>query len=614
MSSYKQTITLALLATITSCTSAMETDQPSRETHYGVITKTDNQLAPITWAHATLSTLTRKEKVGQLFMIAAISDIAQNPGFLEHTPYIMDKDYVKQLITDYHVGGVIFLGLSTAQKQYELTQQFQQISTIPLLIGQDLEWGLHMRLRDTIQFPYALTLGALQDNELLYQLGKEIGKQCQSIGVHINFAPVVDINTNPNNPVINHRSFGDNPGNVSQKSAAFARGLQDAGIIACAKHFPGHGDTDVDSHYDLPLIRHNIDRLHNIELTPFKYLIAENIPAIMTAHIAVPSLRSCELRQAGPALEKHTNVPASLSYSVVTELLKNELGFTGLVITDGLGMRGVTKNYEPGYVELNALLAGNDILLCPVDVPCAVDLIMHAIENEQFSEDELDARVLKILSAKELVFMQRNKGPFALSLSKGRPHSYFDELSTNGEYNHDNLHTKHAYDLKRTLYNNTITVVRDSFSCLPLDTTKPITLLQIGCANIQSFAQEVCTALPNNTSIHSYNPTDTDQCSTNLIAQLPTEIPIIIALHGMNRVARENYGITQTIQNTIKQIHAHNANTLLVVFGNPYSCALFEYLPGLVCAYQDDVDAQVAAAEILLGKLEAQGKLPVSIT
>ena len=176
------------------------------------------------------------------------------------------------------------------------------------------------------------------------------------------------------------------------------------------------------SMYDLPLIRHNIDRLvHNIELTPFKYLIAENIPAIMTAHIAVPSLRSCELRQAGPALEKHTNVPASLSYSVVTELLKNELGFTGLVITDGLGMRGVTKNYEPGYVELNALLAGNDILLCPVDVPCAVDLIMHAIENEQFSEDELDARVLKILSAKELVFMQRNKGPFALSLSKNGP-------------------------------------------------------------------------------------------------------------------------------------------------------------------------------------------------
>lgn len=561
--SYKQTITFTLLVTITRHIITMETDQP------------------LSWAYSTLNALTRKEKIGQLFMVPAISDTEQNPGFLEHTPYTMDSAYVKRLITDYHVGGVIFLGLSTAHKQYNLTEEFQHLSTIPLLIGQDLEWGLQMRLRDAIQFPYALTLGALQDNELIYKLGKEIGRQCHAIGVHINFAPVADINTNPNNPVINHRSFGDNPENVSKKTAAFAHGLHDAGIIACAKHFPGHGDTDVDSHYDLPLIRHNLDRLHDIELSPFKHLIANNIPAIMTAHIAAP------------ALEKRISIPASLSYDVVTGLLKNELGFTGLVITDGLGMRGVTQQYESGYVELNALLAGNDILLCPVDVPRAVELIMHAIEHEQFTEDELDARVLKILLAKEWVFKQ-NK-------------------NANGEYNYKNLHTKSAYNLKQTLYDNAVTVIRDINNCMPLNNTQATAVLQIGCCTtMKAFAYALNTVLPN-TTFYFYDPTDNNQSFINLIEQLPTNCTLIIALHGMNRLARENYGITQTLQENIKQIHAHNAKTMLVIFGNPYSCTLFDYVPGLICAYQDDVDAQISAADILLGRLQATGKLPVSI-
>ncbi len=540
------------------------------------ITAIDTKLTNLSWAQKTLAQLTLTEKIGQLFMVAAISDTTQNPGFLEHTPYTMDGAYVKHLITNYHIGGIIFLGLSTAEKQYTLTQEFQQLSTIPLLIGQDLEWGLQMRLRDAIQFPYALTLGAIQDSDLIYQLGKEIGRQCRAIGVHINFAPVADINTNPRNPVINHRSFGDNPANVSRKTTAFARGLHDAGIIACAKHFPGHGDTDVDSHYDLPIIRHNRERLHAIELTPFKQLIAHNIPAIMTAHIAVP------------AFEKKTNIPASLSYNIVTGMLKNELGFDGLIITDGLGMQGVTKNYEPGYVELTALLAGNDILLCPVDVPRAIQLILHAIESAQISEKELDTRVLKILSAKEWVLTQKN----------------------NTDLLHD-LHTQDAYDLKKSLYQNAVTTVRDTLNCIPLNITKPNALLQIGCTETQPFAHALDKALQNAT-LHAYDPMATGQ-STNIITQLPTDCPIVIALHGMNRLAREQYGITIAIQNMIKEIHAHNNNIVLVIFGNPYSCALFDYLPGVICAYQDDVDVHIAAADILLGKLKAKGKLPVSI-
>jgi beta-N-acetylhexosaminidase len=534
----------------------------------------------VSWSQKTLSQLTLKEKIGQLFMVAAISDTKQNPGFLEHTPYTMDEASIKDLIARYHVGGIIFLGLSDAYKQYTLTQEFQRLSSIPLLIGQDLEWGLHMRLRDTIQYPYALTLGAIQDNRLIYQLGKEIGTQCNAIGVHMNFAPVVDVNTAPDNPVINHRSFGDNTENVCQKAAAFAQGLHDAGIIACAKHFPGHGDTTVDSHYTLPIIHHTIDRLNAIELKPFEYLIAHHIPAIMTAHIAVP------------ALEPKSNVPASLSYAVVTSLLKNKLGFSGLVITDGLGMRGVTDNHEPGYVELDALLAGNDILLCPVNVPRAVELITHAIENNQFSQEELDKRVLKILSAKEWVLKQRN-----------------NKIITNYW---DRLHTQEANNLNRTLYQHAVTVIQDTGKNIPVKKTRLYTIFQIGRPEHTLCEQVLQTELPN-TVIHSYMPTDTDQSLIDLIEQLSTDNPIIITLHGMNKLAREQYGITETIQSAIKKIYAHNTHVILVIFGNPYSASLFKYLPGIICAYQDDVCAQMAATEILLGTLEAKGKLPIAI-
>ncbi len=347
-----------------------------------------------TYSHAMhTNQLTLEQKIGQLFMVAAVADEEVAKDCIQKKPYRMDKEYIEKLITQHHIGGILYLGKSNSEKQIQRTQYFQSLSTIPLLIGQDLEPGRVgvSRLQAMDCFSNNKTLGEYDDTEKTYQTGCAIGQFCKKLGVHINFAPVADVNNNPNNPIINDRSFGDNPELVTQHAIAFAEGLHNAGIIACAKHFPGHGDTDVDSHKDLPKITHDKNRLHSIELYPFKQLIANNIPAIMIAHLEVP------------AFEEQTKVPSSLSKKIVTDLLREELGFKGLIITDGLDMHGVTNYYSHGQAELRALLAGNDILLSPVDVPAAVTAIKQAIMNNQITEQEIDAHVEKILCIKNVL-------------------------------------------------------------------------------------------------------------------------------------------------------------------------------------------------------------------
>ncbi len=345
-------------------------------------------------AEDLLKNLTLEEKIGQLFMAAAVVDEELNKEHMWKKPYRMDKEYIETLISDYYIGGIIYMYTSTQEKQIARTQHFQSISSIPLLIGQDLEPGgmITRRFPDLPSMPNAIELGADKDENLAYKTGKEIGQFCQELCVHINFAPVADINTNPNNPVIGKRSFGSDKKNVARKATAFMRGLHDAGILACAKHFPGHGDTSVDSHRDLPVITHNKERLQNIELYPFKYLIDNGIDAVMIAHLEIP------------ALEPEPHLPATLSHAIVTDLLQHKLNFTGLIITDALDMQGVLKNFKPGEIELNALLAGNDILLCSVNIPHAIAVIKNAVLNGDIYIEELDQHVLKILAIKATLF------------------------------------------------------------------------------------------------------------------------------------------------------------------------------------------------------------------
>jgi len=327
-------------------------------------------------------------------MVAAVADEEIAQETIAKKTYRLDKEYITELITQYHIGGIIYVGKSDYKKQIDRTHYFQNVSAIPLLIGQDLEPGRvgAARFPEFFNFPSNQRLGLLNNKHYTYEVGRAIGGLGKTLGVDIIFAPVADVNNNPNNPVINDRSFGNNPEIVAQHALAFARGLADIGIISCAKHFPGHGDTEVDSHDSLPLIPHDRERLHAIELAPFKKLIAADIPAIMLAHLEIP------------AFEDQENLPSSLSKKIVTDLLQKELGFKGLVITDGLDMGSIIDKYSDGQAELHALLAGNDILLCPVNVPAGVSAIKQALNDNRITEKEIDAHVEKILQLKKSLY------------------------------------------------------------------------------------------------------------------------------------------------------------------------------------------------------------------
>ncbi len=521
---------------------------------------------------ALLDTMSLDEKIGQLFMVAAISDTALNTAFLEHAPYQMDHDYVRSLITQYHIGGIIFLGSGTIQSQINLTRQFQSISKIPLLIGQDCEWGLAMRIRDTIKFPYALTLGAIQDNTLIQLAGNMIGTQCAAMGVHINFAPVADVNTYQGNPVIGSRSFGADATQVAQKSVAFMRGLQAAGTIACAKHFPGHGDTTTDSHYGLPIIAHALNRLTQVELYPFKQLIGADIPALMTGHVAVPAL-------------DNTQTPASMSYPITTEFLQHRLGFTGLVITDGLGMQAVTTNKAPGQPELAALMAGNDILLCPVDVPAACRLIKEALADGRLSQEIVDAHVLKMLQTKQQIHTDT---PLS-----------FDDITAV-------IHSTAADELNRELFHAAITIPCDVQNCIPIAPKTSIIHLEIGTHHPTHVAQLLA---------HQYPVTYTAiDLSTNLYQQLPAmppDMPLIITVHGTSRYARDRYGISTQVANQITDLCRTHPHTILVLFASPYSVSFFQDAPCIICAYEDEHAAHGATVDIITGNKLAVGKMPI---
>ena len=341
-----------------------------------------------------------RARIAQLCIVAAISNEEKNQEFMQRWAewqplQRLDHEYAAHLIQDEKVGGVIFFGgNTTAQEQFERTNYFQSLTDEPLFIALDAELGLSSRLdvETVTRFPRNMTLGAVQDPQLMYQLGYEIGCELQAIGVHINCAPVVDVNYNPLNPIIGNRSYSSDPELVALLGIAFMRGLQDAGIITSAKHFPGHGDTTADSHEQLPLISHDLQRLTAIELYPFKKMIEAGVKSIMLAHLEVP------------ALEKEPGMPSSLSYAVVTTLLQQQMNFNGLIVTDALCMKGVTEYAQSGEVELKALLAGADIILCPVDPVKAIDCIEQAVHNGIISEDEINRRVIKVMQAKQWAF------------------------------------------------------------------------------------------------------------------------------------------------------------------------------------------------------------------
>jgi len=526
--------------------------------------------------------MTLREKIGQLFVIAAASNLAQPEEqlatLIARSPYNVQYDYIDKMVTDYHVGGLLLLYKSTPIQQIEFINHVQKKASIPLFMLQDCEWGLSMRLYDTEYFPKNMTLGAIQNNTLLYDLGYEIGRQCAIVGVHMNLAPVVDINSNPFNPVIFDRSFGQDKNLVAEKASYIMRGMHDAGILTCAKHFPGHGDTTVDSHIDLPVISHGSTRLRSIELYPFKKIINNGCDAVMTAHISIP------------VFEQTHHVPASLSRRLVTNLLQHELGFKGLIITDGMGMEAITKYMSHAHAALEAFKAGNDIILASPDVPAAVHLFEQAVNEGCIDIEDLDARVLKVLKVKESLHLNTQR-----------------ILNTHNL--HEQLHSLYSLHLKKRLFQEAITIVK-GHEYIPLIYTEKTGLLQIGGEH--NTCIEILTQHYHCSALHV--PADmTYEHMQKTLNELKDKDFIMVSISDINKYAQSQFGISDATIELLDNFTLAGKKIVAVLFGNPYCLKYFARCDAIIIAYEDVPEAQEAAALVLLGDHKATGKLPITI-
>ena len=413
------------------------------------------------WVDSVFRTLTPAQRISQLMIVEAFPNKGKK-----------HEEDVLHLIRRYRVGGIIFFQGGPV-RQTKLTNKFQAASKIPLLISMDAESGVGMRMDSAMQYPLPMLLGAISNDSLIYRMGAEIAYEFKRLGMHLNFAPVVDINNNPNNPVISYRSFGENKKDVTSKSLAYMLGMQENGIIATAKHFPGHGDTDVDSHLDLPVINYGRERLDTLELFPFRALIRSGVGGIMVAHMHLPQLDSSV-----------QNIPTTLSRPVVTGLLRKELNYSGLIITDAMVMKGVTKYFKPGESEVMALVAGNDLLERLVSVPVAIKAIQEAIRKGVIKQEEIDRRCKKVLAAKYWVGLNRYK-PVPLQ------NLYQD------------LHTSRAHETNRRLAEGAITLLHNKRNIIPLEKPKrkknKIAILAVGAARPTFFVRKMAEHAPTET-------------------------------------------------------------------------------------------------------------------
>lgn len=565
-------------------------------------------LGQVRWVNQQYDQMSLDQKLGQLFMIQLSSNM--NGQQLQKRIALLEEE---------NLGGIIFsTGSPTAQLR--LTNTLQNRARIPYLIAQDAEWGLAMRLDSVPRFPWNMSLGAIQDSSLVRQTGYEIGQQFARMGVHLNFAPVADSNTNPANPIIGNRSFGQEPLQVTQRAIAYMKGLQEAGIMSCAKHFPGHGDTATDSHKVLPYLTGDRKRLDSVELYPFEMLVDTGIESVMVAHLGVP------------ALEKREGFPSSLSKAVVTDVLLKRLQFRGLVFTDAMDMKAVSTFAPAGEVELQAFLAGNDVLLMPGDVVSAKAKFKEAYQKGIINEFRLAASVKKILMAKYKAGLHQ-----------------WEELPT--EQLLTDLNPKSARILREQLFEESVTVIKNEYALLPLKNLekKKIAYVHLGEASGEAFEQ----------SLKKFGEVDAFDFTQDkaYAAQLKDYNLIIVGIHKSDSSPYKKFRLTKKEQEQLKSLaELRSSNLILTLFAKPYALTdiavelketaespvgpvpsngpsgpktspigagfsfglvpfdPFPNIDGIVCAYQNHPLAQDKAAQVIFGAIEGKGRLPVSIT
>jgi beta-N-acetylhexosaminidase len=523
------------------------------------------------WVDSAYKKMSRKERIGQLFYVRAHTNMGK-----------AYEDSVGKIIQDEHIGGLVFFQGGPV-RHANLINVYQKLSKVPLLIAMDGEWGLGMRLDSSVSYPYQMTLGAIQNNNLIYKMGQMVAYDFKRLGMHINFAPDMDVNNNPNNPVINYRSFGDNKYNVAQKGIAYFKGMQDAGLIVFAKHFPGHGDTNVDSHFALPQLPFTRARLDSLEEYPFREAINSGISGIMIAHMNIH------------ALDTTKNLPSTLSRPIVTGVLKDSLGFKGIVASDAMEMQGVVKNFPNGEADVRAFLAGNDLIELSVNSKNGAKLILKAIKKKKITKEEFEAKVKKMLAAK-----------YWAGLSMYNPTTPANLLQ--------DINRPAAAELIQQLADAAITVLKGSSQTIRQNPLRKTAIVSIGVDRPTVFQMELSKWYANSMIFlvgKSTSVTDMNR----MLQTLKGFDQIFVSIHDTRARPASKLDYSSDVKYLVAALAA-KPNVVTSVFANPYTIAGLpgiEKSAGIIVGYQKDDAMQRSAVKVITGLMKPAGKLPVSV-
>jgi len=531
------------------------------------------------WADSVYNTLSDDERIAQLMVIRL-----STYDFKNNKVIFFDKQ-VDSLVRQYNIGSICLFQGNPAD-QATIINHLQSIAKTPILTCIDAEWGVGMRMFDSVQaLPHQMMLGAMSDSSIVYKYGRIVGEQCRRLGINVNYAPVVDINNNPNNPVINDRSFGEDKYKVASFAIQYMKGLQDVGVMACAKHFPGHGDVSVDSHFDLPVINKSMAQLDSLELYPFKQIFAAGIGSVMIAHLYIP------------AIDSTPNRATSISKNNVTGLMRNQLGYQGLTFTDALEMQGVKKYFPNGQASVEALIAGNDMLCLPGDVPQSIAKIKEAINQKQLSWDDIEMHCKKALMAK-----------YQYGLANWKP---VDTMNITADLNKD------IPAMKRLVAENAITLLNKTdeifFPLMPSkkENTNAIACVEIGVDSASAFAKRMHSDYDADVFYFNYKQ-NTATALTMLDSIKKHYKTVVIGIHNYNRAPLNNFGVSNEAVNLVNQLQ-QQTNSISFIFGNPYLIKNWCNAKNLVACYEDDDITQNTAVDLLQGCILYKGKLSVTV-
>ena len=523
------------------------------------------------WVDSVFNSLTLEQQVGQLMNLRA-----NQPN----------KDFdtkIEEYIEKYNIGGVTFFR-TDAEDLLLQANDWQAKAQTPMMIAIDGEWGVGMRINDGLSYPYQMTLGAITNDSLISEMGRQIAEQCLRIGINVNFAPDIDVNNEPNNPVIGFRSFGEDPDNVARKGTAYALALQNNGVIPSMKHFPGHGNTATDSHHALPIIKNSLEEIEKIELYPFQYAIDKGVKGAMVGHLYFP------------ALEPVVNQSSSLSKNIVTDLLKNKMNYDGIIFTDGLEMKGAYNGMDPDSVCLQAIMAGNDVLLLPINVEASMQIIINAAKNNIEVRNRVEESCKKVLRHK-----------YQIGLNDYEPQKT--------ERLNNDLNQNKYFILKQRLYNEAVTMLENKKEILPLkkNSNKKIAVVTFGKDNsISAKLNE--NGIFNTPFLISKDASEEEVKRT--AKQLKSYDYVILNIRNTSSYPSKNYGITSAMINFVKEL-PNSTKLIFNLFGSPYALDKFSFgrnLSSLLVGYEDNDMVANAMVNIVMGKMSPKGKLPVSVS